>query len=76
MKSIGMPLLLWMVATAGSEHAQTAVAHAPDWQNAAGGTMAFEVASVHEDQGPFKPPSFPLSSDPLFQEPNGRRYAN
>ncbi len=76
MKSIGMPLLPWIVATAGSLHAQIAVAHVPDWQNAAGGTMAFEVASVHQDKGPFQPPSFPLSADDLFQEPNGRFHAD
>jgi uncharacterized protein (TIGR03435 family) len=71
-----MPLLLTMVAIASSVSAQTAVAHVPDWQNAAGGTMAFEVASVHEDKGQFKPPSFPLSADELFQEPNGRFHAD
>jgi uncharacterized protein (TIGR03435 family) len=71
-----MPLLPTIVAIASSVSAQTAVAHIPDWQNEAGGTMAFEVASVHEDKGPFKPPSFPLSSDPLFQQPNGRFHAD
>ena len=65
MRSLGMPLLLTIVAIAGSVHAQTAVARVPDWQNAAGGTMAFEVASVHEDKGEFKPPSFALSADEL-----------
>ena len=38
--------------------------------------MAFEVASVHEDKGPFKPPSFALSSDEWFREPNGRFHAD
>ena len=76
MRSLGMPLLLTIVAIASSVSAQTAVAHVPDWQNAAGGTMAFEVASVHEDKGQFRPPSFPLSADELFQEPNGRFHAD
>lgn len=76
MSSLGMPLLLTIVAIASSVSAQTAVAHVPDWQNAAGGTMAFEVASVHEDKGQFKPPSFALSADELFQEPNGRFHAD
>lgn len=38
--------------------------------------MAFEVAAVHEDTGQFKPPSFALSADELFQEPNGRFHAD
>src|SRR5579862_5993080 len=76
MRSIRMPRLLTIIAVASSVYAQTAVAHVPDWQKAAGGTMAFEVASIHEDKGSFKPPSFPLSSDPLFQQPNGRFHAD
>jgi uncharacterized protein (TIGR03435 family) len=48
----------------------------PAWQKAAGGGMAFEVASVREDKGPFKPPSFALSSDEWFREPNGRFHAD
>lgn len=76
MKSIAMLLLAWIVATASSVYAQKAVAHVPDWRNAAGGALAFEVASIHEDKGPFKPPSFPLSADELFQEPNGRFHAD
>lgn len=76
MKWLGMALLLWIVATASPVQAQTSVASAPDWQKAAGGTMAFEVASVHEDKGPFKRPSFALSSDDSFREPNGRFHAD
>jgi uncharacterized protein (TIGR03435 family) len=38
--------------------------------------MAFEVASVREDKGPFKGPSFALSSDEWFREPNGRFHAD
>lgn len=47
-----------------------------DWQVQAGGTMTFEVASIHEDKGAFKRPSFPLSSDDSFREPNGRFHAD
>jgi hypothetical protein len=43
-----MALAHWIVATARSIQAQTDVASAPDWQKAAGGTMASEAASVHE----------------------------
>src|ERR1700748_409599 len=34
----------------------------PDWQTAAGGKMAFEVASIKPDSGPFRPPRFPLDN--------------
>ena len=34
----------------------------PDWQTAAGGKLAFEVASVKPDSGPFRPPKFPLDN--------------
>jgi uncharacterized protein (TIGR03435 family) len=40
------------------------------------GQQWFEVASIHEDKGPFKRPSFPLSSDDAFREPNGRFHAD
>jgi len=38
--------------------------------------MAFEVASVREDTGPFRPPSFALSSDEWFRDPSGRFHAD
>jgi len=47
-----------------------------DRQARAGGTIAFEVASIHKDTGPFKRPSFPLSPDDAFREPNGRFHAD
>jgi uncharacterized protein (TIGR03435 family) len=34
----------------------------PDWQIAAGGKMAFEIASVKPDSGPFRPPNVPLDN--------------
>jgi uncharacterized protein (TIGR03435 family) len=69
-------MLLWSAATARPVRAQQAVESVPDWQKAAGGAMAFEVASVREDKGPFRPPSFALSSDEWFREPNGRFHAD
>jgi bla regulator protein blaR1 len=39
----------------------------PDWQNAAGGQMAFEVASVKPDSGPFRPPKFPLDNGNAYK---------
>ena len=42
----------------------------PDWQTAAGGKMAFEVASVKPAKG-FRPPNFPLDSGDA-KTPGGR----
>jgi bla regulator protein BlaR1 len=39
--------------------------HGTDWQTAAGGKMAFEVASVKESQM-FKPPTFPMGFDNAY----------
>ncbi|MBV8844361.1 MAG: TIGR03435 family protein [Bryobacterales bacterium] len=76
MKWLGVALLPLIIVTARPVQGQTDLASAPDWQTAAGGTMAFEVASVREDKGALKPPSFALSSDAWFQEPNGRFHAD
>jgi bla regulator protein blaR1 len=38
----------------------------PEWQSAAGGKRAFEVASVKPDNGPFRPPNFPLDNGNSF----------
>ena len=46
-----------------------------DWQAAAGGKMAFEVASVKADSGPFRPPNFPLDNGNAFA-PGGRFSAD
>jgi uncharacterized protein (TIGR03435 family) len=48
----------------------------PAWQTAAGGRMSFEVASVRLDQGEFRTPSFALSADDWFRDPNGRFHAD
>ena len=45
-----------------------------DWEAAAGGKMAFEVASVKP--GEFVPPSFPLDTGDSFRKTGGRFIAN
>jgi uncharacterized protein (TIGR03435 family) len=42
----------------------------------ADGAMRFEVASIRLDKGPFRTPSFALSSDDWFRDPNGRFHAD
>jgi uncharacterized protein (TIGR03435 family) len=49
---------------------------APDWQIAAGGKMAFEVASVKLDPGPFRPPNFPLDPGEAYRPVGGRFNAD
>ena len=56
--------------------AQT-VEHADDWQMAAGGTLAFDVASVKKQPpGPFRSPSFPLDFGDSYNATGGRFYAD
>lgn len=74
MKRFGAVVLYGVAGV--SLQAQKPVESVPDWQKAAGSTTEFEVASVREDKGPFKPPSFALSSDEWFSEPNGRFHAD
>jgi uncharacterized protein (TIGR03435 family) len=69
-------LLLCGVASVGLVRAQKPATTVPAWQQAAGDTMAFEVASIREDKGSFKPPSFALSSDEWFRDPHGRFHAD
>ncbi len=63
MKRLALLPLIGMITGSGPLRGQTTMDNIPDWQKAAGGGMAFEVASVHEDKGTFKPPSFALISD-------------
>jgi bla regulator protein blaR1 len=52
-------------------------AKVPDWQTAAGGTMAFEVASIRPTKaGEFTPPNFPLSSDDSYGVKGGNFTAD
>lgn len=44
----------------------------PEWQTAAGGKMAFDVASIRLSQpGTFSPPSFPLGPDDSYKKVAG-----
>ncbi len=49
---------------------------APQWQIAAGGKMAFDVASVKPDPGPFRPPNFPLDPGDAYRPVGGRFSAD
>jgi len=50
----------------------------PPWQTAAGGKMAFEVASIRQRPpgAPFTPPNFPLSNENAYTATGGRFAAN
>src|SRR5580693_6852032 len=52
-------LAVYLPAMFGQSSATQAPA-LPEWQIAAGSKMAFEVASVKRDPGPFRPPNFPV----------------
>ena len=56
--------------------AQSQEAAKQDWEKAAGGSASFEVASVRQDKGDFAPPSFALSADDWFRDPQGRFHAD
>jgi len=53
-----------------------AVSSIPDWQIRAGGQMAFTVASVKPDTGPFRPPNFPLDAGDAFRPVGGHLSAD
>jgi uncharacterized protein (TIGR03435 family) len=48
----------------------------PEWQIAAGTKMAFEVASVKLDPGPFRVPNFPLDPGDAYRLVGGRFSAD
>lgn len=80
---VGGKLLLvaasWLAAyppTLRAQESATQPAAAPEWQIAAGGKMAFEVASVKQDPGPFRPPNFPLDAGDAFRPVGGRFSAD
>jgi uncharacterized protein (TIGR03435 family) len=54
--------------------AQSAPPQAQDWEKAAGGKKAFDVASVKPDAGPFRPSNFPLGTGDAFR-PVGDRFS-
>jgi bla regulator protein BlaR1 len=47
-----------------------------DWQTKAGGKMAFEVASIKQDTGPFRPPNFALDPGDAYATTGGRFSAD
>lgn len=69
-------LLLTLFAAPAILLAQKPEPPAPAWQKGAGPPITFEVASVRQDKGEFTPPSFALSSDDWFRDPNGRFHAD
>lgn len=55
-----------VMAAFGSSLTAQSAQDASALQKSAGGPMQFEVASIHEDKGPFTPPTFALSSDDAY----------
>jgi uncharacterized protein (TIGR03435 family) len=56
------------------QSAPAPAAQAQEWEKAAGGKKAFDVASVKLDPGPFRPPNFPLDPGDAFR-PVGDRFS-
>jgi uncharacterized protein (TIGR03435 family) len=73
---LGCLVVLIAVSAARAQESAAAKVPVPDWQQAAGGKMSFDVASVRLDKGEFRLPSFALSADDWFREPNGRFHAD
>src|SRR5580692_11435398 len=68
-------LLAGWLATASPE--QTEAPAVAAWQIAAGGKMAFEVASIRpSDPGKFTPPAFPLDAGDAYASTGGRFSAD
>jgi bla regulator protein BlaR1 len=70
----GRAQLLLLAASIAALAAQSP--DVPDWQTAAGGKMAFEVASVKPSKGDFTPPVFPLDSGDAYNATGGRFKAD
>ncbi len=59
----------WMTIAAPTAQSQSV----PEWQTAAGGKMAFEVASIKPSKpGTFVPPNFPLDAGDAYSRTGGR----
>ena len=71
-----MAVVLLAVSGARAQGDAAVKPAAPAWQTAAGRKMSFDVASVRLDKGEFHTPSFALSADDWFREPNGRFHAD
>ena len=68
--------ILVSLLSAGIASSAGLAAQAPQWQIAAGGTMAFEVASVKPSSGSFSPPAFPLDNSDAYRPTGGRFHAD
>jgi bla regulator protein blaR1 len=68
-------LAVYLPAMFGQNPA-AAASSVPDWQTKAGGQMAFDVASVKPDAGPFRPPNFPLDTGDAFRPVGGHFNAD
>jgi uncharacterized protein (TIGR03435 family) len=78
-------VLLWLYSGTWSLQGQAAkdqvasdqgAMHVDQQEKPDDGAMTFEVASIRPDKGPFRPPSFALSSDDWFRDPSGRFHAD
>jgi bla regulator protein blaR1 len=70
---------LFVGACSVAVFAQSAPPQAPqtqDWEKAAGGKRAFEVASVKLDSGPSRPSNFPLDVSDAFRPVGDRFFAD
>jgi bla regulator protein BlaR1 len=65
-------LLVWAIACVADAIVRAQAPHAPDWQTAAGGKLAFEVASVKPTTTP-RLPNFPLDAGDA--KPRGGRFS-
>lgn len=72
MRMVTAVAALALAVMLGMVHEPAILAQSPDadWQAAAGGRMAFEVASVRIDKGPFRSPNFPLDTGDAFTPGN------
>jgi bla regulator protein BlaR1 len=69
----------WLAISPSVVLGQVSAAQPPaasEWQIAAGGKMAFEVASIKPDPGPFRPPNFPLDPGEAYRPVGGRFSAD
>ena len=77
MRRVGCWKSLFVGACCVAVFGQSAPPQAPqaqDWEKAAGGKKAFDVASVKLDTGPFRPSNFPLGVSDAFG-PVGDRFS-
>jgi len=82
LRSVGLmsgrrSLWVFLCLCPGTRSLQAQVARNVDLKGkSADEAMRFEVASIRLDKGEFRTPSFALSSDDWFRDPNGRFHAD